>query len=185
MAEFDGIVEETQETYRDLQIDMKECSDDLETGIDELASSVGRLVVYNTKQRLTSHLTQTQVFSQTSTDYTKSCSDLLMQTRSQLRQHLVDGMRANKPTGCTPQKRPRPETLASADTADIFDEADRQHLLECLKVRKATAVSESGLEGDDSGDVISLASETKASGPRASSKLAARKAARMSNVLRA
>lgn len=40
LAEFDGIVEETQETYRDLQIDMKECSDDLESGLDELASTV-------------------------------------------------------------------------------------------------------------------------------------------------
>lgn len=40
LADFDGIVEETQETYKDLQIDMKECSDDLEAGLDGLASAV-------------------------------------------------------------------------------------------------------------------------------------------------
>lgn len=94
-------------------------------------------------------------------------------------------MRANKPTGCTPQKRPRPETLASTDNLDIFDAADRQHILDCLKVRKGNPVSETTQDEDDSRDIGSSAHESKASGPRASSKLAARKAARMSNVLRA
>lgn len=94
-------------------------------------------------------------------------------------------MRANKPTGCTPQKRARPETFGSTENVDIFDDADRQRILECLKARKVNPVSEIGQEEEDSRDIASTASESRASGPRASSKLAARKAARMSNVLRA
>lgn len=45
LAEFDGIVEETQETYKDLQVDMKVCSDDLANGLDELASNVSLIDV--------------------------------------------------------------------------------------------------------------------------------------------
>lgn len=40
LADFDGVIEETQETYKDLQIDMKDCSDNLEIGLDEMASTV-------------------------------------------------------------------------------------------------------------------------------------------------
>lgn len=51
LADFDGIIEETQETYKDLQIDMKECSDDLEAGLDELASTVREIWVAAEKIR--------------------------------------------------------------------------------------------------------------------------------------
>lgn len=43
LAEYDGIIEEAQETYKDLQIDMKECSDELETGLEELAHTVSQI----------------------------------------------------------------------------------------------------------------------------------------------
>lgn len=89
-------------------------------------------------------------------------------------------MRANKPTGSTPQKRPRPETLSSTDGIDVFDDADRQHLLECLKIRKGHPMSDVTQEDDLSRDTVCEARTTSV--PRASSTLAARKAARMSSA---
>lgn len=37
---YNGIIEETEETYKDLQIDMEECCDELRVGLDGLADTV-------------------------------------------------------------------------------------------------------------------------------------------------
>jgi hypothetical protein len=167
---------------------MKECSENLEVGLSELKETVCFFVYhFQTEYRaLMLRSLQTQIFCQTSSEYTESANDLLLQTRAQLRHHLIDGMRANKPTGSTPRKRPRPEVFVhreveEAEGIDVFDEPDRRQLLEKLRERKVYTESTTQ-EDEESRDAIY---DAKSALPRASSTLAARQAARRSSVMRA